>query len=189
MRRAASGRGGVLLRAEDFRGSRRIVGCDEELWSKFPAAPLPALFRVVQEGFGRDEFGLEDILPDGRLAICETIFSDVLEGFTDEFARLYEEYNRVVEMLQASGFEPPPQFRQLTEFTLGRRFEREIVRQQYSHDPAPYQRRDREWRTGDEARLLDRQDARQPAFSAMINDAVSKAVEHPSRVFTTSHSN
>ena len=120
----------------------------------------------MQEEFGRDEFGLEDILPDGRLAICEMIFSDLLEGFTDEFARLYEEYNRVVEMLQASGFEPPPQFRQLTEFTLGRRFEREIARQQQSRDPARIQGSDRDRESGHEAWLSNRQDARQREFRA-----------------------
>jgi len=155
---------------------------NESLWSKFPTAALPALIRVVQEKFSGDEFGLADILPDGRLAICEMIFNDLLEGFTDEFARLYQEYNRVVEMLQASGFEPPPQFRQLTEFTLGRRFESAIAKQHGSHDPLAY--RD----AIDIANLASKRGygiektLANESFAAMINEAVTKAVERPSRV-------
>jgi alpha-amylase/alpha-mannosidase (GH57 family) len=169
---------GEFAEPDNFRAA------NEKIWSKFPTAPLPAIIRIVQQEFGRDEFGLEDILPDGRLAICEMIFSGVLEGFTDQFARLYEEYDRVVEMLQASGFEPPPQFRQLTEFTLGRRFEREIVKQQRSHDPLAYKRAiEIANRTAERGYQIDKTLANE-SFGAMINDVVSKAVESPSRVLT-----
>ncbi len=159
-----------------------LKAANENIWAKFPTAPLPAIIRVVQAEFGRDEFSLEDILPDGRLAICEMIFGDLMEGFTDEFGRLFEEYNRVVEMLQASGFEPPPQFRQLTEFTLARRFEREIARQQHSRDAVPYKG------ALEVANLvakrgyqIDKTRANE-IFGKMINEVVSKAVERPSRV-------
>ncbi len=153
----------------------------EALWSKFPAAPLPAIIRILQKEFGREEFSLEDILPDGRLAISEMIFSDLLEGFTDEFARLYEEYNRVVEMLQASGFEPPPQFRQLTEFTLGRRFEREIARQQCSHAAVAYAGAVEIAKLAAKRGYKIEKNRADESFAAMINDVVSKAVERPSR--------
>ena len=114
------------------------------------------------------------------------IFDDLMEGFTDDFARLYEEYNRVVEMLQASGFEPPPQFRQLTEFTLGRRFEREIARQQQSGDPARIQwsTRDREFASTGRGYQIDKTRANE-IFAEMINDVVGKAVERPSRASPT----
>ena len=137
----------------------------------------------MQEEFGRDEFGLEDILPDGRLAICEMIFGDLMEGFTDEFGRLFEEYNRVVEMLQASGFEPPPQFRQLTEFTLGRRFEREIARQQHSVAIRSHIKERLRSRISSTKRgyQIDKTRANE-IFGKMINEVVSKAVERPSRV-------
>jgi hypothetical protein len=85
-------------------------------------------------------------------------------------------------MLQASGFEPPPQFRQLTEFTLGRRFESEIARQQPSHDPLAYKN------AGEIAALATRRGyaiektLADRIFSTMINDTVSKAAERPSRV-------
>ena len=158
-----------------------IRAANEKLWAKFPNAPLPAIIRVVQKEFGRDEFSLEDILPDGRLAICETIFGEVLDGFTDEFARLYEEYDRVVEMLQDTGFEAPPQFRQLTEFTLRRRFAREIARQQSSHDSHAYRG------AIEIANLVAKRGYKidktlaNESFAAMINDLVNKAVERPAR--------
>ncbi len=171
---------------EVFAEPERIRAATETLWSKFPSAPLPALIRVVQKEFGREEFGLEDILPDGRLAICEQIFNNLLEGFTDDFARMYEEYNRVVEMLLASGFEPPPQFRQLTEFTLGRRFEREIAKQHCSPDPRLYQGAieiaDLVTKRGYK---IDQTFANE-AFAGMIKDVVSKAVEHPTRAVANS---
>jgi alpha-amylase/alpha-mannosidase (GH57 family) len=153
-----------------------------KVWARFRTASLPAMIRMVQEEFGPEEFDLEDVLSDGRRAICEMIFGDVLEGLTDQFARLYEEYHRVMEMLQESGFEPPPQFRQLTEFTLGRRFEQEIVKQQRSRDPRAYQH------AAEIAAVVAKRgyqidkSAANESFAAMVNDAVARAVERPTRL-------
>ncbi len=128
--------------------------------------------------------GSRTSFPTDVLAICETIFNDMLEGFTDEFTRLYNEYDRVVEMLQASGFEPPPQFRQLTEFTMGRRFESEITTQQSSHDPLAYRNAiDIASQATKSGYQIDKSAANE-SFAAMINDIVSKAVERPSRSLT-----
>ena len=167
---------------EEFAEPDQLHAAIEQLWAKFPTAPLPAIIGVLQKQFGRDEFGLEDILPDGRLAISEMIFSDMLEAFTDEFARLNEEYDRVVEMLQASGFEPPPQFRQLAEFTLGRRFEREIARQQRSHDPLAYQGAIEIAKLAAKRGYQIETTRANETFAAMINDVVRRAVERPSRI-------
>ncbi len=165
----------------NFAGPDQFRQAGEEIWSRFPTASLPAIIRIVQKEFGRDEFGLEDVLPDGRLAICEAAFNDLLEGFTDQFSSLYEEYNRVVEMLQASGFEPPPQFRQLTEFTLARRFEREISRQQGSRDQLAYKKAiEISNFAAQRGYQIDKSRANE-IFASTINQAVAKAVERPSR--------
>lgn len=158
----------------------------ERVWERFRTASLPALIRLVQEEFGPNEFGLEDLLEDGRFAICEMIFADVLERMTDQFARLYEEHHRVVEMLQEAGFEPPGQFRQLTEFTLGSRFEQEIAKQQRSRDPQAY-RRAIEIASAVATRgyHIDRTAANE-SFAAMINDAVRMAAERRSRAIIRS---
>jgi alpha-amylase/alpha-mannosidase (GH57 family) len=168
----------------DFAQPEQFRAANEKIWAKFPTASVPAIIRLVHEEFGHDEFGLEDILPDGRLAICEMIFGDVLEGFTEQFTRLHGEHDRVVEMLQASGFEPPAQFRQLTEFMLGRHFEREIDQQQRSHDPLAYKRAIEIARMAATRGYKIEKLLANESFGAMINDVVSKAVERPSRALT-----
>ena len=166
---------------KNYPGPEQLRRAIEEIWSRFPTASLPAIIRVVQQEFGREEFGLEDVLPDGRLAICEVAFNDLLEGFTSQFAGLYEEYNRVLEMLQASGFEPPPQFRQLSEFTLARRFEGEIARQQMSPDQLAYKNAIEVANfTAKRGYQIDKSRVNE-IFASMINEAVAKAVERPSR--------
>jgi len=167
---------------KDHESMKDYRAANDRIWSNFPIAPLPTLIRIVQEEFGDDEFGLDNILPDGRLAICEMIFDDLIEGFTDEFAHLYQEYNRVVEMLQASGFEPPAQFRQLIEFTLARRFESEIARQQGSHDPLAYKNSIEIANLAAKRGHKIEKSRANESFSAMINEAVAKAVERPSRM-------
>jgi hypothetical protein len=80
----------------------------------------------MQRDFGPEEFGLEDVLPDGRRALGETVFGYLSQGLTGEFARLYEQEKRIVDMLGEAGFDLPPELRLITEYTLGRRFEQEI---------------------------------------------------------------
>jgi alpha-amylase/alpha-mannosidase (GH57 family) len=153
----------------------------EKLWAKFPAASLAAMIGIVQEEFGREEFGLEDILPDGQLAICEMIFDGLLGGFTDQFARVYEEYNRAVEMVQGFGFEPPQQFRQLSEFTLGRRFKRALTLAQPSHDSAAYKGAIEIANLAEKRGYQIDMDFAGERLGAMVNEMVSRAVERPSR--------
>ena len=165
----------------DLAEPEQVRAAIEKIWSKFPGAPLPTIIRIMQKEFGRDEFTLEDILPDGRLAICAMVFDDLVDDFTDQFTRLNQEYHRVGEMLQASGFEPPPQFRQLIEFSLGRRFEREIAKQQRSYDPLAYKH------AIEIAQLIAKRGYQidktlaNERFASMINEVVSKAVERPTR--------
>jgi hypothetical protein len=108
----------------------------------------------------------------------------VLGGFTDQFARLNEDYDRVVEMLQASGFEPPAQFRRLTEFSLGHHFEQEIAKQQRSHDPLAYKRAIEIASMAAKRGYRIEKTVANESFGAMINDVVNKAVERPSRLLT-----
>jgi len=85
--------------------------------------------------FGPEEFGLEDLLPDGRRALCETVFGYLSQGLTSEFARLYEQEKRIIDMLDGAGVELPPELRLITEYMLGRRLEREICDQLRSRNP------------------------------------------------------
>jgi len=158
---------------EEFRQSI------EKVWQQFPAASMPAAIKMVEDEFGPDEYGLQDVLTDGRIAICEMIFGDVLEGLTAQFAGLSQEYQREIDMLQQVGFQPPEEFRLLTEFTLSRSFQQEIVRQQGNMEPRAYQRAiDIANIVAKRGYKIDRTVANRQ-FSAMITDAVRSAVEHP----------
>lgn len=151
----------------------------EKVWQHFPTAPMPAIIKVVEGEFGPDEYGLQDVLTDGRIAICEMIFCDVLEGLTAQFAELSQEYQREVDMLQQVGFQPPEEFRLLTEFALGRRFQQEILRQQSNSGLEAYQRAiDIANIVAKRGYKIDRTVANR-SFSELITNAVGSAVEHP----------
>ncbi len=112
----------------------------ERLWKRFETASMSALLHLIQTEFGPDEFGLDDILADGRWNICEMAYGYLSEDLAGEFARLYTRDRRIIEMLSEAGFELPSELRMITEFTLGKRFEREIRRQAPSLDPHSYRR-------------------------------------------------
>ena len=167
----------------DFPEPDQFRAALEKIWSKFPTASLPAIIRIVQEEFGRDEFGLEDILPDGRLAICEMIFNDMLEGFTD----------RVRSPVRGV------QSRRRNAAGLGLRTAAAISTAYRVHARTPLRTRDIQRSTAatirshtakrstspSEARKRGYQidkSAANESFAAMINDVVAKRSSGPSRV-------
>ncbi len=122
-----------------FPGEEAFEESVDQLWESFPTASLPTLLRLAQELFGPDEHGLEHVLPEGRQRISDMVFSKLVRRFSEEYALLYNDNRRRIEMLQESGFELPSELRIAAEFTLGRQFEEEIRKQQQSRDPAAYQ--------------------------------------------------
>jgi alpha-amylase/alpha-mannosidase (GH57 family) len=109
-------------------------------WTHFYAASLPAILRIAQEEFGLREFGLEHVLSDARQTIVGTLFGALLRRLSEEYARLYEDNQRTIEMLRVNGFEVPGELRAAAQFSLGRQFEDEIRRQGGRPDPAAYHR-------------------------------------------------
>src|SRR5262245_30431170 len=63
-----------------------------------------------------------------------------MQQYSEQYATLYEENRRTLDMLHHAGFELPKELRAVAEFTLGRRFEEEIANQHQSQDPASYKR-------------------------------------------------
>jgi uncharacterized protein DUF3536 len=110
----------------------------ENLWTRFQIAPLPALLRLMQEEFGPNEYGLDDVLADGRWAIGEMVLRGLTGDLTAQFMHMYEKDQRMIEMLYNAGFELPSAVRLIAEFTLARRFEDELRQAQGSDDPASY---------------------------------------------------
>lgn len=180
--------GGVdfLCTLKAFPGEAEFKEATSMLWSNFRTASLPTMLRLMQALFGPEEFGLEHVLPEGRERIAEIIFKNLVKRFTDEYALLYRENRRRIEMLQRAGFELPAELRAAAEFTFGKRFEEEIHRQQQSRNPAAYAKAVQI--AHDAARRgykFDRSSSR-PIFEEMIAGAVHLAVTEPDAESTQS---
>ncbi|HTW86409.1 MAG TPA: DUF3536 domain-containing protein [Candidatus Binataceae bacterium] len=163
-----------------FRGAAHFKDSAQKLWQRMNLASLPALLRMMQEEFGPEEFGLDDLLPGGRHAMCQIVYGDLLGGFSAQFAHLVNEFEQVAQMLQGAGFDLPAPVRQFAEFTLGHRLETEIRRQAGNLDPRAY---DGALKIADEIAeygcdRIDRSGAN-AAFSTMIAGAVTAAVAKP----------
>lgn len=101
---------------------------------------LAFVLRSVFESFGPHEFRLQDMLPGAGEELASSVFSELIERFSATYARLYRDHGRTLEMLHGAGFEVPRELRAAAEFTLKRRFEEEIRRQEQSRDPEAYRR-------------------------------------------------
>jgi alpha-amylase/alpha-mannosidase (GH57 family) len=121
----------------EFTNDEEFAAAADKLWSSFRTASLPTLFRLMQDEFGPRDYGLEHLLPEGRKRIYEIVFGQMVARFAEEYERLYEENRRNIEMLQGAGFELPTELRAAAEFTIGRRFERELLKLEQA-DPSAY---------------------------------------------------
>lgn len=151
----------------------------KKVWDVFQTASLPQLLRTLQDEFGPQEFGVEHLLPESRRHIFENVFRELVERFYEQYARLYEDNRRNLEMLQNAGFPLSPELRAAAEFTLSRRFEEEIRKQGESRDPEAYQEA---LQIAEEAKRrgyrLDHTFSNR-IFGRMVVEAVRMAVETP----------
>jgi hypothetical protein len=163
-----------------YAGAEHFARAVNRLHERFGSASLPAMLRLMQSEFGPEEFGLEEVLPEGRRAIFEMVFGDMFEGFASQLARLYEENRRFVALLHEAGFEPPTQLRQVAELALQHRFEQELVEQRAGRNLPAY---GKALEIAEEvARWNYRIDKSlgNSAFSALITEAARDAVSEPS---------
>ena len=159
---------------DDFRAA------SEPLFASFQALSVPAMLRRLAEAFGPDEYGLEHLLPEAREQISTMILGDLVRRFSEQYANLYEDNHRTLDILQSAGFEVPKELRAAAEFTLGRRFEEEIRLQRESSDPEAYRRAVEMAETvADFGYKIDRS-ASSRTFEHMISHAVQVALGRPS---------
>lgn len=109
-----------------FPGDEEYASAVARIWKEFPTAHVAALIKSVTAQFSGEEFGLEAALPEGRQAIVGSIFSDLEERFGEQYARLYVDHQRILEMLSAAGYELPRNLRAAAELTLSDRLERQL---------------------------------------------------------------
>ncbi len=121
-----------FVKKEDFDKST------QRLWEQFYLVSLPKLLRVMQEDFGPDEFGVEQLLPESRQKIFKEVYGSLVEHFSEQYVRLYEDNRRNLEMLQSVGFELPKEIRAAAEYTFGKLFEEEIQKKEWFKDPDAY---------------------------------------------------
>jgi hypothetical protein len=163
-----------------FPGRNQFREAVRRLWDAFPTASLPTILRIAREEFGPKEYGLEHVLPAGRQRISEIVFSGLIERFSQQYAVLYEESRRLLEMLQSAGFELPPELEAAAEFTLGKRLETETRRFLRNQDGATFQRA---METADEIHRrgyhIDRALSAHK-FGEFITRSVSTALDDPS---------
>ncbi|MGH7905303.1 MAG: DUF3536 domain-containing protein, partial [Candidatus Binataceae bacterium] len=164
---------------QPFAGATRFKHSSEKLWASLRTAFLPALLRLLHEEFGPDEFGLDDVLPDGRHAVCAMVFGDWLELFAAQFARLYDEYHRVAEMLQEARFELPAEIRHIAEFTFSHRLENEIRGLHGNSDPHVYEKAVKIAASAAHHGYKLELARASASFSKMITEAVADAVAEP----------
>ncbi len=136
---------GLHLGGIDFYGAVKPYPGDgpflmaaEKLWDEFYVVSLPKLLRLIQEQFGPNEFGVEQLLPESKQRIFQEIYGSLVERFAEQYVRLYEDNRRNLEMLQSVGFELPKEIRAAAEFTFGKLFEEQIQKKEWFKDPEAY---------------------------------------------------
>lgn len=120
--------------AEDFA---RAAG---RLWGEFETASLLTILRIAEEEFGPEEHGLEHMLAGGRVDLARAILADSLSGYTEQYARLFEDNRRLIAMFREADLPLPDELRFAGEITLTRRLEHELARQRDRSDAGSYRR-------------------------------------------------
>jgi alpha-amylase/alpha-mannosidase (GH57 family) len=147
--------------------------------SAFMRGLVPGILASVRQDFGGVEYGLEQVLPDGRERLARAAFRDLIEDLSEQSARIYHDNKHRLDLFQAAGFPLPPELRSAAEFTLSRQFEAEIRSQRESRDPGAYAQAIQLAREASELGYhLDTSES-QRLFGAMVTDAVNGALSSP----------
>ncbi|HEY2814486.1 MAG TPA: DUF3536 domain-containing protein [Acidimicrobiales bacterium] len=91
-------------------------------------ARTTSLLRLIAEGFGPREFGLESALPDAAEQIVHGAAVQLADRFGATYEHLYNDHRQLLDALTTAGYALPPELRAPAEFALGRRLEAEIAR-------------------------------------------------------------
>ncbi|MFS8070291.1 MAG: DUF3536 domain-containing protein, partial [Byssovorax sp.] len=95
-------------------------------------------FGVAAMHFGGVDFYCVARAFPGARQFSELVFGDIVGNFAEQYARLYDNNQRVLEMLQDAGLELPQELMVAAEFTFSRRFDGALRRAAGSHDPRAY---------------------------------------------------
>jgi len=140
---------------------------------------VPGIVTALRADHGGVEFGLDQVLPDGREHLSNEVFQDLLRQVNEQTSRIYEENRHQLDLFQAAGFPLPEVLRDAAEYTLSQQFDAEIRAQKESRDPRAYENAVALAREA--ASLGYKLDARESSrsFGDMITNAVRLATESP----------
>jgi hypothetical protein len=91
-------------------------------------ARVTTLIRLIADGFGPHEFGLDSALPDAAGEIVRSAAAQLADRFGATYERLYSDHRQLLVAFNTAGYPLPPELRAPAEFALARRFEAEIAR-------------------------------------------------------------
>lgn len=90
-------------------------------------ARVSTILRLIGEGFGPHDFGLDAALPDAADQIVRDTAERLADRFTSTIERLYEDNRPTIDALVTAGYPLPRELRAPVELALARRFEDEIA--------------------------------------------------------------
>jgi alpha-amylase/alpha-mannosidase (GH57 family) len=144
-------------------------------------ARVTSMLRLIADGFGPREFGLDSALPDAAGEIVRGAAAQLADRFGATYEGMYADNRQLLDALISAGYPLPRELRAPAEFALARRFEAEIARAVDAAEPASY----------DSARAIAREarhrgfELATPSASAIMGrtllTAVERAVEEPER--------
>lgn len=140
---------------------------------------VPGMISSLRSDYGGEEFGLDQVLPDGRERLGREVFQDLLKQVSEQTSRVYQDNRQRLDLFQAAGFPLPGELRAAAEYTLSRQFEAEIRAQRESQDPRAYEKAiSLARRAGELGYKLDTRESKK-IFGDMITDAVRQALSSP----------
>ena len=99
---------------------------------------ITTLLRLLAEGFGPEEFGLDSALPDAAGQMLEGVATQLADRFVTAYDQLFTDNRGLLTSLATAGYPLPPVLRAPAELALTRRFEAEMEAQRGAWDPAAY---------------------------------------------------
>jgi alpha-amylase/alpha-mannosidase (GH57 family) len=166
-------------RAVDPRRDADALSILRQAFAK--GAPVTTLLRLVGDGFGPREFGLESALPDAAEQIVESAAQSLADRFAAAYSRLFEDHEHTLIALARAGYQLPAELRAPGELALARRLEAEVAAQAGSLDPSDYAVAVAIARQARDSGLTIDTPAARAMVARMLDRAVAAAVSDPMR--------
>jgi alpha-amylase/alpha-mannosidase (GH57 family) len=144
-------------------------------------ATVTTLLRLVGDGFGPEEFGLDSALPDAAEQIVQSAAESLADRFAQAYARLFADHEHTLIALARSGYQLPPELRAPGELALARRLEEAVAEQAGSLDPLDYAPAVAVARQARDSGLTIDTPRARTMVARLLDAAVAAAVADPSR--------